>query len=274
MAAIYEIRNGETTLSEPMSLSFQGAIVRLFFYDAMGAQVTPTGAVPVLQRDDGAFWRTVYPSDANEWQFNGPCANILLNLTGATGYTTYRAIIWRSVPTLPLGDPRLLTGTTNPRMRVDVAQTGFFEGREFRTFREWEVAATGTFVIKVVVPINVILFEFLIQIEAGTLRLETVINGTEGGVFAETLPVISTNTMTEKPQPAYAPQVLLTAGGTLTGGTLIDVSRVKVADNSNFGATVGAEGGAERGVGPATYYWRLTQTGFIGVIKARWEERP
>lgn len=170
----------------------------------------------------------------------------------------------------------------NARLRVDVGQTGFFAGREFRTFKEFDAATTSTYVIKIVVPINTILFEFLVQEEAGTLRVETLRAGgdvVEGGSFGETLPVISTNTMTEKPQPPYASQVVLTAGGTLTGGavadgTIIDVSRIKAADNSNFAATVGAEGGAERGVAPGTFYWRFTLTGFIGVIKARWEERP
>lgn len=164
-------------------------------------------------------------------------------------------------------------GGVNRRWRVDVGQTGFFAGREFRTFREWTTATTGTEVIKIVVPVNVILFEFQIQEEAGTIRVETVIGGTEGGSFSETLPIRSTNTMTEKPQPPYSPLVVLTMGGTLTGGTTIDVSRVKTAANSNFAATVGGEGGAERGVAAATYYWRLTMTDFVGVIKARWEER-
>lgn len=176
----------------------------------------------------------------------------------------------------------LLTGTSKPRMRVDVAQTGFFEKREFRTFREFESATTSTYVIQIVVPVNVILFEFQLQTEAGTARVETLVAGpglTVGGTFSETLPIIPTNGMTETPNPAYVSQVVITAGGTLTGTgtpgtTLRDVSRVKVADNSNFASTVGADGGAERGVGPNTFYWRFTFTGFIGVVKARWEERP
>ena len=173
-------------------------------------------------------------------------------------------------------------GGRNSRLRVDVGQTGFFDGREFRTFREFAVATTSTYVIKVVVPVNTILFEFGCELEAGTIRVETLRQGgtvVEGGSFSETLPRIPTNTMTEKPQPPYASQVLLTAGGTLTGGsvaegTIIDVLRGKAADNSNFAASVGAGGGAERGVAPATYYWRATLAAFVGVIKARWEERP
>ena len=170
----------------------------------------------------------------------------------------------------------LTDGGTGPnrRIRVDVAQTGFFAGREFRTFKEWSAATTDTYVIKAVVPVNTILFEFGIEVEAGSVRIETVVGGTEGGSFSETLPVFVTNTMTERPTPLYTPQNVLTAGGTLTGGTVLDVLRGKAADNSNFAGSVGASSGAERGVAPATYYWRITLTGVIGVLKARYEERP
>lgn len=164
----------------------------------------------------------------------------------------------------------------NRRIRVDVAQTGFFAGREFRTFKEFVAAETSTYVIKIVTPINVILFEFGLEIEAGTIRIETISGGdpVEGGSFSENLLRIPTNTMSEKPQPPYTPQISLTAGGTLTGGTVIDVLRAKAADNSNFAASVGTDAGAERGVSAGTYYWRLTMVAFVGVIKARWEERP
>jgi len=168
----------------------------------------------------------------------------------------------------------LMTSLVKPRIRVDVGQTGFFEGREFRTFKEWVAPTTATEVIKVVVPINVILFELSVELDAGTVRVETVIGGTEGVAFSTALPIFPTNTMTEKPQPPYVNQVLLTTGGTLTGGTLLDPLRGKTSDNSNFSSSVGASSGAERGVGPATYYFRITLTAATGVFKARWEERP
>lgn len=161
----------------------------------------------------------------------------------------------------------------NRRIRVDVAQTGFFAGREFRTFKEWATATTSSYVIKVVTPVDVILFELGVQLDEGAVRIETMIGGTEGGVFGEVLPVFSTNNMSEKPQPPYVHQVILTAGGTHTGGTMLDVFRAKTSGNSNFASSVGSNAGAERGVGANTYYFRLTLTGAIGVLKTRWEER-
>lgn len=170
-------------------------------------------------------------------------------------------------------------GGTGPsrRLRVDVGQTGFFAGREFRTFRELNIAASTTFVIKAVVPIDVILFGLKVSIESGQLRLATVVGGTPGGSFSETLPIFGRNNMSERPTPFYTPQVALTAGGTHTGGTEIDILRLKANANTNQASTVGAEGGDERGVAASTYHFRLQNLSgsdaVVGVFSARWEER-
>lgn len=271
MAQVYQIPNGQT-LSPQMSLEYDAAVVQIRFFDGAGDPVAVSGPPQVFQRF-GPAERIVQRFDVTEWRFNGPCDQVRIDLTGVTGYVTYRVYVWRAVHTTPVMDPRLMTGTTNPRIRVDPAQTSFFEKREFRTFREWATPVTETFVIRAVVPVNIILFELGVQLDAGTIRIETVVGGTPGGTFAEVLPIFPANTMTEGPS-ILTPHVALTAGGTLTGGTILDVLRGKVADNSNFAASVGAEAGAERGVGPNTYYFRLTMTSVTGTFKARWEERP
>lgn len=161
----------------------------------------------------------------------------------------------------------------NRRLRVDVGQTGFFAGREFRTFRELNLT-DATLVIKAVVPVDLILFGLEMTLTSGQIHIETVAAGTEGGTFSETLPIFPRNTMSERPTPVYTPLVQLTAGGTHTGGTLIDVLYNKTADNANFSASVGSSGGDERGIGAGTYYFRLVSTGAsVGIFKARWEER-
>lgn len=170
----------------------------------------------------------------------------------------------------------LVTGTTKPRLRVDVGQTGFFEKREFELFREFAVATTGTYVLRVVSPVNFILQELDIGLEAGTARLTTFSGGVPTGVFSETLPYVAANTMTETP-PAYAPQIVITAvptGGSLAGGSPIRVTRIKAADNSNFAASVGSSPDLVAGRAPGTYYLVLELVAAIGVLKARIEERP
>lgn len=163
----------------------------------------------------------------------------------------------------------------NSRLRVDVAQTGFFAGREFRTYRRLDLALAAVLVIKIVVPINTILFALETTLTSGRIELETVTGGVEGGAFAEVLPILPRNTMTERPLPLYVPQVVLTAGGTLAGGTILDLLVNKTADNANFAGSVGASAEDERGVAAGTYYFRVTAIeACTGILKARWEERP
>jgi len=170
----------------------------------------------------------------------------------------------------------LITGTTKPRLRVDVGQTSFFEKREFEMFREFATATTGTYVLRVVSPVNFILQDLELEMEAGAARLATFSGGTPTGVFSETLSYVAANTMTESP-PAYTPQVVITAiptGGSLTGGTSIRISRAKAADNSNFASSVGSTPDLIAGRAPGTYYLTLQLTAAICVLKARFEERP
>lgn len=171
------------------------------------------------------------------------------------------------------------------RVRVDVAQTSFFEGREFRTFKELNVAAGATYVIKAVVPLNIILFGLEVNLDSGFLRLGTYAGGTEGGTFSETLPIFGANNMSggndhrnDYNGGIYAAQTVLTAGGTHTGGTELDVIRLKVAGISQQASSVGSGATDERGVGTNTYYFRLLNLSgsdaITGTFSARWEERP
>lgn len=163
---------------------------------------------------------------------------------------------------------------TNPRIRVDVGEPSFFDGRQFRTFKELNIPLSTEYVIKAVVPGNVILYGLGLSMVSGEVKLSTLVGGTEGGTFSETLPIFPRNTMSERPTPFYTPTVVLTAGGTHTGGTQLDLLWVKTADNSNFAPSVGDNPGDERGVGAGTYYFRLlANIAATGVFRARWEER-
>lgn len=171
------------------------------------------------------------------------------------------------------------------RLRVDPDQTSFWEGREFRTFKELNIAASTEYVVKAVVPINIILVALHVDIEAGFLRLGTYVGGTAGGTFSETLPLLSANTMsggvnhrTNQTGSVYTVQTVLTAGGTHTGGTELDVIRLKAAAVSVQAQSVGLSSFDQRGIGANTYYFRLlnlsAQDAITGVFKARFEERP
>lgn len=170
------------------------------------------------------------------------------------------------------------------RLRVDPDQTSFWEGREFRTFKELNIAGSAEYVIKAVVPINIILVNLDVVIESGFLRVGTYVGGTPGGSFSETLPIFNANNMsagsnhrTNVSGSIYVVQTALTAGGTHTGGTELDVIRAKAASVTVQAQSVGSAPFDQRGVGANTYYFRMLNLGAMdavtGTFKARWEER-
>lgn len=177
---------------------------------------------------------------------------------------------------------KLMTDADGPsaRLRVDPGSTHFFKGRHYRTFRELDLTPPAGLIIKAVVPVNTILLDFNVDLISGSLKVEVLTGGVEGGSFAEILPVFPCNSMTEVPVPA-ANQVVMTAGGTLaatpTPITVRDVFRAQVAAQGNQATGTGAGQDDVRGVPPGTFYFRLTSSGSdhaIGVLHARWEERP
>jgi hypothetical protein len=156
------------------------------------------------------------------------------------------------------------------RVETDQARTSFFRGREFRSFSE-VLALTGTTVFQFVTPVNTILRELTFELEDGSIRIETVTGGTPGGSFSTPAAVALANSMTDV--TPYTRLAALNSGGTHTGGLVLDMFRIKTANNTNRSTTVGAGFSDERGVPPGTYYFRVTGTAATGVLRARWEER-
>lgn len=174
----------------------------------------------------------------------------------------------------------LITSLLKPRLRVDVGQTGFFEGREFRTFKELDIPTGTTYMIVASVPVNIILQSLQIVLDSGQVNVDTFVGGTPSGTLNETLPIIPCNNMTERPFPYYVPVVTIgavTSGGSLAGGVQLDVIRLKVENASGQAASVGETTDDVRGVAANTYYILIPSTGTgaaKGTFKARWEERP
>lgn len=171
---------------------------------------------------------------------------------------------------------QLLTdsGGSKQRIRVDSDQTSFWQGKQYRSFRELNLAAGATRIIKNVVAVNTVLYDLSLTLDSGSIRLSIVSGGTEGGDFSEVMPIIRKNTMTDAPN--VASQNVSTTGGTLTGGTVIDVSRVVSPGATAQQVSVGSKPFDQRGVAPGTYYWKLENFGTgaaTGVISFFWEER-
>jgi hypothetical protein len=161
------------------------------------------------------------------------------------------------------------------RLRVDVGQTGFFAGREARTFYQFEIASGATQVIKVVSQTDTILQSFGVELDLAEIKVELVVGGTEGGTFNTALPIFKTNTMSTASD--YTPQVTMTRGGTHTGGTVVDLLVAISGDNPNKSVSQSTSEELPQGFPAGTYYIRLTNTDgntAEGIFRARWEERP
>lgn len=169
------------------------------------------------------------------------------------------------------------------RVRVDVAQTSFFEGREFSLSDELNIPSSGSRIYKIVSPHDFVIWANNLHIESGHARMSLVYGGTEGGTFTP-LTLHSTNGMSlgtnrrrTSQAVGYAAQITVAAGGTLTGGTERDILRLK-AGNVTVQATSVTDEFSERGFAAGTYYLRLTNLSITdpitGVLFIRWEERP
>lgn len=161
------------------------------------------------------------------------------------------------------------------RLRVDVGQTGFFAGREARTFYEFSIPTGTTQVIKVVSPIDTIVQLFGVELDLAAIRVELRVGGTEGGTFNTALPIFKTNTMST--QSGYVPQVTMTIGGTHAGGTLVDLLTAIAGDKLQKSTAVTVSESLPIGFAAGTFYIKLTNTDgatATGIFRARWEERP
>lgn len=149
-------------------------------------------------------------------------------------------------------------------------EIAFYAGREFRTFQEYSIVQGGSYNIKVESTKDTVLYEFGTDVNAGKIKIELVSGGTEGGTFSTELPIFRCNTMSFT--PVVATGITMTANGTHTGGTVVDLL---YADTGKTAAASASED-YPQGFAAGTFYIRLTnqdnQT-TTGVFRARWEER-
>jgi hypothetical protein len=159
------------------------------------------------------------------------------------------------------------------RLRVDAGQTGFFERREFRISQELNISSGTSLVYKFSSPVNFILWEQAFECDANLLKFEAVVGGAEGGTFTP-VAIWGKNRMTE--QPEYIGQVSINTGGSVAGGQVAEVLRIKASGATAQRVSVGNTAGSERGFPPGDYYLKLSAIGgnVTGTFALVWEERP
>lgn len=159
------------------------------------------------------------------------------------------------------------------RIRVDVSQTGFWDGREFRLN---EPIPTAGKVLRITAPINFILQLQLLFSNSGEITMLAYRSdqGTAGGTWAPSLYYVANNQMTDT--PSYTPAVTVHAGGTFVPSNPLaykDKLTAKTSGATAQAATVGSGAVKERGLPPATYYLVFSGGG-EGDYDLLLEERP
>lgn len=171
----------------------------------------------------------------------------------------------------------LITGTgvdPRPRLRVDVEQTGFFEGRIFRSWYEASLPAGQTAHMRFVATKDFIIHKQSFVIAVGYCRFSALTGSTPSGAWTNT-PRIGVNRMSNRPLPLYEATCSLQIGGTSTGGTEVEVELLKSAGNSQQSQTVGGPFGSSRGLPAGEYYLRVQNLGndtATGIYSLEWEE--
>lgn len=181
----------------------------------------------------------------------------------------------RHLPTLA-SRPDLFYG----RMEVDVSNTAFWEGKEFRISYEFSDLGSTQRVIRFTCPVD-----FILQYQNVTSDLVGVryrafrdTQGAEGGTFDTPVNIWRQN-FTQQAKD-LDPLTAIETGGTFTpsvGEVATETLRVRVSSATAQQTTIASSVGDERGVGAGTYYLIIERipggTGSAaGVLTLRWEE--
>ncbi|UTQ79876.1 hypothetical protein vBVnaSL3_55 [Vibrio phage vB_VnaS-L3] len=188
-------------------------------------------------------------------------------------FTMIKKFLNRVIPGTP---QQILTGDSwdTARLRVDVGQTGFWEGREFRLNQP--MAAVNGFVIKIVAPINFVLQLQRLTSEDGKLEMRAYrsADGVEGGTFSLSPYYSNNNQMSDTPN--YVGQVQAFIGGSFTP-TDVDSQKEKIVAKAATATaqiqSVGGSSAKERGLPSETYYLVFSGGG-TGIYDLILEERP
>lgn len=170
----------------------------------------------------------------------------------------------------------LLSGTgadPRPRLRVDPGKTAFFEGREFRAYHEFNIAAGQSQFLRFVVPapLNVIIHGRDVTVVDGKLRFALSSGGTPAGTWTPKT-VFPVNACSNLPAPLYVGQVTSDSGGTVTGQNERDILLIETPTGQASTVNLGI---SQVGLPANTYYVELRNTGsgaVRGLYRVHWEE--
>lgn len=213
---------------------------------------------------------------------DGGFSAIRLSFAGLSGGTSAILAIVANETATPPSD--LLTDGgfgTSRRLRVDPGQTGFFAGKFFRSYAEASIPTGGpSFQLRFTSPVDFILWSQVLTLTQGAVEFRVYTGAAGSGAWTDLSP-IGVNRMAARPQPYYTAQARLATGGNFTGGTEVDLIKIRTSAQNATASNI-QESASERGLPAGTYFMRIqTLTGGVTVNDAAqliytllWEERP
>lgn len=164
------------------------------------------------------------------------------------------------------------------RIKVDVRNTAFYRGREFRSFIEVATTASTPFYARFVCPVDFILTSQELILDSGAMRFEVFIGATPSGVWTTSPYTMGKNRMMSRKLPFYVQQASVELGGAFTGGTLVDLHVLRTSAQSVTTSSAGGQIDHERGLPANTFYFKFSQLEGVngsstGIYSNEWEEQ-
>jgi len=180
--------------------------------------------------------------------------------------------------TLNLGQVPITGTSRDPRIarvKTEQGSTAFELGRSFRAYTQKSLGNDETYALEIVTPINVDITSIVMNVTSGEVNYQGIVLPDSATGFDEVRPVFPLNARTDVVGPAYVPQLTVTGGGVIVGGTEIEQALIRTGNN-NQRANIVEETQAHRGAAPGTYYILLTAGNQGGdfTIYSTWEEYP
>lgn len=155
---------------------------------------------------------------------------------------------------------------------VQLHSLGFFEGRQFRAYREFNLAANAVVTMRVVATTPFMLTWQSLQLIAGDARGVIVVGATPTGTWAALPTVNPKYRIGMSPVSAQSLDVLT---GTLAGGSEREVLLCAASTGGSVKSGLGATDlAAPRGLPAGTYYITITAgaNGCVGIYAIEWED--
>lgn len=167
----------------------------------------------------------------------------------------------------------------NARLVVEHGETGFYDGRQFRMYVEFNIPPASALWVRHTIGTNFELHDQRITLESGAVRWSAVAATTSSPGPWTAATFRRRNQMTSQPLPFYVSTSVVEVSNALAaavGGFEVDVMRVSAVGNGNTAASVQQNAGL-RGLAAGVYHAHLfnpSNENAVGVYDWWWQENP